>query len=340
MKKRLFPKIRILSISVLAMVLFAGPLFAGGSAESGKAAGKETIGIAKIVSHPALDAIEQGIQDELASLGYDFTYDLQNANGEISTAASIANKFRSEGVKVAIGIATPTAQALANGVDNAPVVYSAVTDPVAAGLVASFDKGGDNVTGVSDMTPVETQITLLNRMKPIRRLGHVYSSGETNAVVLANMAKETARKMGIEFVEATVTNSSEVRQATQTLVGRVDAIYISNDNTVVSALNAVAEVAGKAGIPIMSADPSSAETIEVLAALGHDYYRMGRETGKLVAELLGGKSPADIPTRFMTAPEDMDLVINLDVAKKLGITVPRDIIDSADKIVENGALRK
>lgn len=300
---------------------------------------KDVIGISKIVAHPALDAVEQGIQDELADLGYELEYDLQNANGEVSTAASIANKFKSEGVVVAIGIATPTAQALANTLDDIVVIYSAVTDPVDAGLVDSYNRGGKNITGVSDMTPVREQIEMLNRIKKIRRLGHVYTSSEANAVRLAEMAKEACADLGIEFVEATVTNSAEVKQATQTIINRVDGIYVSTDNTVVSALSALTEVAMENGVPVMSADPSSAEKFDVLAAWGFDYYKMGRATGRLVAEILEGAEPKDIPTRFMTDPSDIDLLINLDVAKKLGLTFPRDILNNASKTVENGQLK-
>ena len=299
---------------------------------------KDIIGISKIVSHPALDAAEQGIQDELAALGYDFEYDLQNANGEVSTAASIANKFKSENVRIAVGIATPTAQALANTLEDIIVVYTLVTDPVDAGLVDSYDGGGKNITGVSDMTPVKDQIEFLNRIKKINSLGHVYSSGEANAVRLAGMAREACRDMGIEFVEATVTNSAEVKQATQTIINRVDGIYVSTDNTVVSALSALTEVAMERGVPVMSADPSSAEQFDVLAAWGFDYYKMGRATGRMIAEILEGAKPENIPTKFMTDPSDIDLLINLDVADKLGLTFPHDIVDSASKIVENGKL--
>jgi len=294
------------------------------------------IGISKIVSHPALDAVVKGIQDELKDAKVNATFDVQNANGDINTAASIATKFQSEKVNLAVGVATPTAQALVNTLKGIPIVYSAVTDPVKAGLVPSLTKGGKNVTGVSDMTPVKQQIEMLLKMKKIKRLGHIYTSSEENAVVLAGMVKQVCKEMKIEFVETTVTKSAEVKQAAQAIAGRVDAIYISTDNTVVSAMSAVADVAAKAKIPIMSADPSSSETHDVLAAWGFDYYKMGRATGKMVIEILKGKKPEQIPTRFMTKASDVDLLINLDVAKKLGITVPKDIVKSAKTIRENG----
>ena len=298
------------------------------------------IGISKIVSHPALDAIEKGIQEAVKTQYPDARFDPQNANGEMSTASSIAQKFKSENVTLAVGIATPTAQALVNAIKDRPVIYSAVTDPVGAGLIGSTEKGEKNVTGISDMTPVKAQIELLNRIKPIQTLGHVYSSSEANAVSLATIARQVCKEMGIKFVETTVSNSAEVKQAVQTIAGRVDGIYISNDNTVVSALAAVTSVAKKYNIPVMSADPSSAETTPVLAAWGFDYYKMGKATGRLVVRVLKGEAPETIPTIFMTEASDVDLLINLDVADELGLTFPEDVIANANTIIEDGKLIK
>lgn len=299
------------------------------------------VGVSKIVAHPALDAIEQGLQDELRDLGFEkINYDFQNANGELSTAASIAQKFKADKVNIAVGIATPASQALVNALDEIPVIYAAVTDPVDAGLVRSFTRGEKNVTGVSDMTPVKDQIVFLTKFKNIKRLGHIYASHEANAVSLAKMAKKACQELDIEFVETTVSNSSEVKQAAQSIAGRVDAFYLSTDNTVISALSAVSDVAKDNKIPIMSADPSSAEKFEVLAAWGFDYYKMGRATGKLISRIINGENPESIGTVFMTDPSDVDFLINLDVAKNLGITIPDNIIKKARRIVQDGKLTK
>ncbi|MBN1796974.1 MAG: ABC transporter substrate-binding protein [Spirochaetales bacterium] len=296
------------------------------------------IGISKIVSHPALDAVEQGIQDQLKEMGFKCEFDLQNANGDPNAATTIANKFKATGIDLAVGIATPTAQALVATIDDIPIVFSAVTDPVEAGLVKNLHKGNGNVTGVSDMTPVKAQIEFLLKVKDVKKLGHIYTSSEKNAQVLAEMAKQACDELGIEFIVTTVTTSAEVKQATQLIVDKVDAIYVSTDNTVVSALSALVEVATDKGIPVMSADPSSAENIGVLAAWGFDYYKMGRATGVMIAEILGGKNPDEIATRFMTDPADTDLLINLDVAEKLNLTFPEDIKQTANKIVKDGKL--
>jgi len=278
------------------------------------------------------------VQDGVKERFPNARFDLQNANGEMSTAASIAQKFKAENVDVAVGIATPTAQALVNAIRNKPVLFCAVTDPEGAGLVKSVTQGEKGVTGTSDMTPVKEQIQLLGRIKPIKTLGHVYCSGEANAVTLAAIAKQVCQELGIQFVETTVTNSSEVKQAVQAIAGRVDGIYLSNDNTIFSALSAVTDVAMAHKIPVMSADPSSAETHEVLAAWGFDYYKMGRVTGRLAADILEGAKPADMPTVFMTDPGDVDLLINMDVAQKLGLSFPDDIVQTANKIIKNGKL--
>ena len=181
---------KIVLITLVLFITLSLSVFAAGEKEE-----KTIIGISKIVAHPALDAVEQGIQDELAEQGFvDVEYDLQNANGEITTAASIATKFKSSGVTVAVGIATPTAQALINGLKDIPVVYSAVTDPVAAGMITSFDKGEKGVAGVSDLTPVKEQIMMLQRITGLKSLGHIYSSGEANAVILAEMAEKACGK--------------------------------------------------------------------------------------------------------------------------------------------------
>jgi putative tryptophan/tyrosine transport system substrate-binding protein len=333
MKKKSFPS----GGALVVLMVMLGFVLSSCAQEAGES---NVIGISKIVSHPALDAVEQGIQDQLEELGYEFRYDLQNANGEMTSAASIANKFRSDRVRVAIGIATPTSQALVNSIDDFPVIYSAVTDPVDAGLVDSFDSGRGNVTGVSDLTPVREQIEFLMSIADIESIGHVYSSGEANAVRLASLARESAADLGLEFVEATVTNSAEVRSAAQSIAGQVDGFYVSTDNTVVSALSALVDVANNAGVPVMSADPSSAEDIGVIAAWGFDYYNMGRATGRLVARVLEGESPEDIPTVFMTDPQDIDLLINKDVAASLGLTFSDEIVSMAGTVVENGTVSR
>ncbi|MBU0928371.1 MAG: ABC transporter substrate-binding protein [Spirochaetes bacterium] len=323
-------------------ILFAGALMlAAATIAVSVSAVKDTpIGIAKFVSHPALDDLERGVIDELTATVPGARFDLQNANADMATAAQIARKFKSDRVKAAVGIATPTAQALANAIRDLPVVFCAVTDPVAAGLVASYDGGGKNVTGTSDMTPVAAQLDLLVSLKPIKRLGHVYNAGEANSVKLASLVKEYCAGKGIELVESTVANSSEVRQAVQSIAGRIDGLYLGNDNTVFSAVNAVAEICLQKRLPLVTADPTSAESVPVLAALGFDYYQMGRATGRLVARVLAGEEPGSIPTYFPSAPAEKSLVLNLDVAARLGLSPSAELVAQATSIVRNGSVER
>ena len=322
----------------IQVMLLAGLILAAMVISPAQAADSPFIGVSKIVAHPALDALEKGVQDGVLESFPNARFDLQNANGEMSTASSIAQKFKAQKVDIAVGIATPTAQALVNAIKDRPVLFCAVTDPEGAGLVTSVKKGEKGVTGTSDMTPVKEQILLLRRITPIKTLGHVYSSGEANAVTLAAIARQVCKELGIRFIETTVTNSSEVKQAVQTIAGRVDGIYLSNDNTIFSALAAVTDVAMKHKIPVMSADPSSAESHDVLAAWGFDYYKMGRVTGRLAAGILKGARPVDMPTVYLTDPGDMDLLINMDVAARLGLTFPPEVVKTANKVIRNGKL--
>lgn len=324
------------TLRALTLILCVGALFTSCAPKSAK-----LIGIAKFVSHPALDAIEKGIQDELAASKPDYKIDLQNANADMNTAAQIAQHFKQEKVALAVGIATPTAQALANQIKDRPVIYAAVTDPVSAGLVASMDKGGANITGTSDMTPVREQLDLLRSLKPsVKRVGNIYASGEANSVVIASIVKAYCQENGLEYVETTITNSSEARQALLSIADRIDGLYLGNDNTVFSALSGIADVALEKKIPVVTADPSSAETIPVLAALGYDYYRMGVATGKIIVRVLNGEKTENIPAFLPKESQDMSFVLNLDTAKQLGLTVDQSVIDKAKVVISDGQLTR
>lgn len=327
---------RLYRRAALAMILWiviALPMMATGTAERDD--GATRIGISQFVTHPALDAVREGMVDELAELGWtDIVYDVQNANADVSTGRQIATKFESERVDVAVGIATPVAQALKATMTDIPVVYTAITDPVSAGLSESLTVGEPGITGVSHRTPVQQQIEFMMRLRPIRVLGHVYSSGEANAVFLAEQTAAAAEALGLEFVSQTITNPSEVRTATQSIIDRVDAIYVSTDNQVVSALSALSAIASSAGVPVLSADPASAMENDVLVAWGFDWYGIGRTTGSLVDRILRGEDPGTIPTVLVEDASQMSMVLNLGVARRLGIDIPADVIANADTVLE------
>jgi len=305
--------------------------------KAGSASKEVRIGITKIVQHEALDACEQGIQDALRDRGFNATFDLQNANGDPGTAAQIANKFKNDKVDVAVGIATPTAVALANAIKDIPVVFSAVTDPIAANLVTSLARGEGNVTGFSDELLTADHITMFQQIAGIKTLGFLYTSSETNSISDLAKVTEACRTLGITLVAQSINISAELRQAAQTIIGRVDGVYIGTDNGVFSALPALIQVCQDAKKPLFSADVTAAVNGGCFIANGFNYYTAGLVTGEIVADILEGKKPADIPVRFLTAAE-MDLLIDLDAAANCGITIPQDLLDRANYIYQNGQL--
>jgi len=324
--------LRTTALLLVVFLITGSFVFAGGAAEKPAASGYK-VGVSKLLAHPALDAAEKGIMDYLATTGLEVSYDLQNANGDISTASSIAQKFKSDKVDVAVGIATPSAQALAqvfNENSATPVVFSAVTDATEAGLVAA------NIAGVSDKNPVYEQIKLLVDLTGAKTIGNIYASGEANGVILMEMAKTACEKLGVGFVSAAISNSSEVKMATQSIIDRVDAIYIATDNAVISALASVDDVTTKADKALMSADPSSVDGLNAMIAWGFDYYSIGLETGKVVEKLLKGEKASSIGTVYITDPTKFELWFNLDTAKKLGYTIPQSLLDSATVLIKDG----
>lgn len=314
---------------VLALVVIAAALtavFAQGSPEFD---GRLQVGISKLMVHPALDSIEQGIKDYLADNNIDAVYETQTANGEISTAASIAQLFQTEGKDIVVGIATPTAQALANVFTDTPVVFATVTDPESAGLT-----GLPNVCGTSDMVPVKEQLRLIEEVTGAKTLGMVYTSSEANGITLMEAMKAACEEAGVELVTASVSNSSEVMMAAQSIIDRVDAMYVSTDNTVISAISALSEVCSDNNVPLFSADTTSSFGTEVLLAGGFDYYQSGRLTGEVIKRILDGEKPEDIGTLYL---ENLEIYVNLDTADKLGIEIPADILESASYVIKDGA---
>ena len=321
---------------IISMLLIAGVCFSAVCAKP--KVKKIKIGIAKILQHPALDDIEQGVMDAVKDAGISATFDLQNANGDVNTANQIAAQFKSEKVDVAVGIATPVAIALANTMKDIPVVFGTVTDPLGAGLVTTLEHGEGNVTGMSDELPSKEHIRLFKEICGIKTLGYIYTSSEDNSVSALELVKAGCKENGIELVVQAISNSSEVKAAAEAIVGRVDGIYLSTDNTVFSALPSLVNVFNKAKKPIFSGDVTGAKEGGCLIASGFNYYKAGYATGEMVVDILNGKKPSEIPVRFMTKPSDSDLLFDLDVAKACGITIPEEYLNQATYIIENKKL--
>jgi putative ABC transport system substrate-binding protein len=303
-----------------------------------KASGQVRIGIAKIVQHEALDACEQGIVDAVNARGVDAVFDLQNANGDMNTASQIANKFKAEEVRVAVGIATPIAVALANAITDTPVVFCSVTDPVGANLVTTLERGEGNVTGLSDAMPIAEHIALFREIAGINTLGYIYTSSEANSISALAQVEAACKSQGIALVTQAISTSAELRQATEAIVNRVDGMYLTTDNTVFSALPSLLQVFQAAKKPVFSGDVTGALAGGCVIASGFNYYKAGLATGNIVVDILEGKKPADIPVKFLTDPSESDLLFDLDAAGNCGITIPAHYLSQANYIFENGEL--
>ena len=301
---------------------------AGGGPEAGKT---YKIGITQIVSHPALDATAQGFIAAMAEAGYvqgeNVTYDMQNAQGDMANATTIAQKFVGDGVDLILSIATPTSQAAAKATSDIPIIFAAVTDPVAAELVTDANAPSGNITGVSDMLPVEPHLELIKEVVPdVKTVGLLYNAGETNSVALVEKEKEAAAAMGLEIVEATAANSSEVLAAAQSLVGRCEAISVLTDNTIVSALESVVKVCEENQIPLIAGDIDSVERGAV-AAYAFDYEDHGYQAGLMAAKVLDGTPISDIPVEYA---QNLQLAINELAAEAMGVTIPDSLKSDAD----------
>lgn len=295
-----------------------------------------TLGIIQFVAHPSLDAARQGFLDVLKENGYEEGVNLQvvhkDAQADMTIAQSIAQQFAQDQPDLILAIATPTAQAMANATKDIPILITAVTDPVSARLVESLERPGGNVTGTSDYVSIAAQLDFVRQVLPeLQRIGLIYNSGEQNSIVQAEEVKQYAAEHGLTVVEATPTNSSEVLQAAQSLVGKVDAIYVPTDNTVVSALEAVVKVSYENRIPMFPGEGDSVARGGV-ATVGVDYYRLGRQTGEQALKVLAGAEPAEIPVETQA---DLGVIVNLSAAAQVGIEIPQSILDQTVEIIEN-----
>ena len=330
-------------IETILILLLAAALIIVGGVSSLAGAQPLVIGITQIVEHPALDAARDGFIAALEEAGFkegeDVVYDLQNAQGDFNNAISIAQKFKDDKVDLIVAIATPTAQAALQVNKEIPIIINAVTDPVAASLAKSWESSGNNLTGMSDAAPNKQQVELIPQFLPeAKNVGTIYNAGEANSVVQVEVAKETCEELGLKLIEVTVSNSSEVLMAAQSLVGRVEAIYIVTDNTVVSALESVINICNRQKIPLIVADPSTVDK-GALASYGIDYFSLGKKSGEIALKIIEGAKPSDIPIQTITDPNELQFVVNLDAAKTIGISVSEEIIKAADKIIKDGKVQ-
>lgn len=300
------------------------------------------IAISQYVEHPSLDATREGFLAALKDAGIvegeNLKVDLQNAQADQANNLSIAQKIAGDKNDLVLAIATPSAQSVVQNVKDTPILFAAVTDPLDAKIVTDLEHPGGNVSGASDTNP-EAITRLMDfiaaQFPEAKKLGLVINEGEPNAVIMADIAKEALDKHGIELVKAAITNTSEVKQAAESLVGRVDALYVTLDNSVVSGVDSIIQTANDNKIPFFAADRDTVEK-GAFATVGFKYYDHGYQVGEMAVEVLkNGTSPGDMQ---VTMQEKLDLILNLKAAEGQGIEVTdamkAEVADQTNNIIQ------
>lgn len=319
----------------LMLTLALGVMGCGGDKkEAPKKAEKVNVGIVQLVEHAALDAANKGFVEGLASKGYkegqNIAYDRQNAQADQSNLQNIAHRFVNNKVNLICAIATPAAQTVANVTSDIPIVATAVTDYKAAKLVKDNTKPGTNVTGTTDMNPVEQQLDLLLKLVPnAKSVGTIYCSSEVNSQLQIDILKKAAAAKGVTVKEATVSNVNDIQQAARSLLGKVQAVYVPTDNVLASAMPTLISVTEEAKLPVICGEGGMVKAGGV-ATLGVDYYKLGFQAGEMAADILGGKSkPADMAIQ---AQKEFKAMVNVKEAEKIGLKVPEDVLKGAELV--------
>lgn len=328
------------SLIAVAVALTGSAIVGGlsgcGKEEAAQQGGKTLIpiGIVQLVEHEALDAANRGIVDALAERGYkegvNVTIDRQNAQADQSNLQNIAARFVSNDSKILFAIATPAAQTLAAATKTIPIVATAVTNFEVAKLVASNEKPGGNVTGVSDINPVAEQFALLMKFAPdAKAIGTIYNSSEINSTYQIELLKKAASSAGVEVVEASVSSVNDIQQAVASLKGKVGGLYLPTDNIIASAVPVLMKSVFEAGIPTVAGEGGMVRA-GILASIAVDYYTLGKMTGAMGADILDGKKkPADMPIQSQKAEK---VLVNLKTAETMGIQIPEDILKTAETV--------
>lgn len=293
------------------------------------------IGVIQLVKHDALDRSYQGFVDGLEELGYvdgeNIEIDYQVASGEQANCLSIAESMVNDKKDLIFCIATPAAQAAVSKTTDIPILVSAVTDPAGSGLVASNDEPGNNVSGTSDLTPVADQIKMLKEILPdAKTVAVLYCTNESNSEIQLQMAKEAAKENGLEVIEASVSSSNEIQQMVASLAGRVDAIYAPTDNTIAAGMETVSATATEAKIPTICGEAGMVKS-GGMVTYALDYYDLGVATAKQAIKILvDGEDISKMPIEYLSG-DDLKYSVNTAVVEKLGITIPDEIMEKAEK---------
>lgn len=329
MKRQVLAGIALAAAGALALTGCSSTDTPNDSGDTGNDA-KYSIGINQYVQHGALDSATEGFQKAFEDAGIDVEFDVQNANGEQATAVTIAQSLATKKLDLVLAVATPSAQASAQAITDIPILFTAVTDAEEAKLVDSNEAPGGNVTGTSDLAPIEEQLALVQEIVPdVKKLGIVYASGEVNSQVQVDAAIEAADPLGIEIVTKTVTSPNDIQQATESL-GDVDAIYVPTDNMIVAGIAALVQVAETKQIPVIGAESGTVEGGAV-ATIGIDYFKLGYQTGEMAIRILTeGGDAAETPVEVA---KEYAYMVNPGAAERMGATIPEKILEQAE-IVE------
>lgn len=316
---------RKLFVFALALLLACTPMMAMG------AEGIKSIGVIQLIQHPALDAAREGFVQALADNGLvdgeGIALDIQNGQADSANLATISDRFVANNVDLVLAIATQAAQSVAGKTTAIPILGTAITDYEAARLVESNEHPGANVSGTTDMNPVAEQIMLIRELFPeTKTVGVLYTSSEENSIVQARMAKEAIEAQGMVYTEVTVTSSNDVQQATQSIVGSCDAIYIPTDNVFASSMAVVYEVTTAAKKPVIGGEAGMVKS-GALATLGINYYDLGYQTAAMAIDVLfNGAKVGDMPIQ---AQDKYELVVNKTYCDAIGLEIPEDMLPFA-----------
>lgn len=316
---------KIMAVTMIVALMLTGC----SSSSSSKAKDKIQVGISQLAEFPALDDTRKGFIQALEDNGYkegeNVEIDYQNAQGDFNVSQTIAQQFSSSNKDLIFAVATPSAQAAYNATKEIPILFSAVTDPVAAGLVKTLEKPETNVSGTSDAIPVENHLSLIKIFSPnAKKIGVLYNTSEVNSEIQVNALKEYSKNNGYEVIAVGVSSTNEISQAIMSIIDKIDVLFVPTDNLVVSAMPIIVEKALDKKIPVIASESGSVKQ-GALVTQGIDYYKLGYKTGEMAVKVLKGENISTMP---VAAASETSIIVNEDTLKALSIEKPdnKDIV--------------
>ncbi|WP_097027050.1 ABC transporter substrate-binding protein [Clostridium peptidivorans] len=323
-------KKNLLLCSILCAITLLGTGCTTSKPSSTSKSNVKKIGITQIIEHPALDASKNGFVKALSDKGFkdgeNLAIEFSSAQGDTATTQTIAQNFASQKKDLIFAISTPSAQAAFNATKDIPILITAVTDPVKAGLAKSLEKSETNVTGTSDFSDIKNQFDLIKELLPqAKRVGFIYNTSEANSEKQLEEAKKAAASFSYEIVPMGITSSNEIASALDALLSKVDVLYTPTDNLIASSMSLIVQKSTEKKIAVIGGEKAHVEN-GALATRGIDYYKLGYETGLMAVDVLNGKKPSDMPIEHL---KDLEVAINEKTSKALGISIPSKLKDNS-----------